>query len=119
MNGWHQLELRRDPSGWRHYLGGEPVQCGTLLELQALDWRDGEWTPVADEGVPVRYEAALWATAEPTPVLIGALGGRVVTLPFDAESMRFRWPGVAEGRLVRHGAGRYELQRGLRAGGGR
>jgi hypothetical protein len=34
------LELRREVGGLRHYLSGEPIHAGELLELQ-LD--DGKW----------------------------------------------------------------------------
>jgi len=56
------LELRREPSGLRHYLDGEPVHCGTGLELLLAD---GRW-------MSARYECALATTPEgrePTVVL--------------------------------------------------
>ena len=43
------LELREDLGGLRHYLCGEPVSCGTLLEILLTD---GDW-------LLGRYEANL------------------------------------------------------------
>ena len=41
-----QLELRREPGGFRHYLDGQPIHAGDLLEMQT---DDGSW-------VLIRYE---------------------------------------------------------------
>jgi hypothetical protein len=71
-----RLELRREAGGLRHYLGGEPVHAGDLLEL----WRDGAW-------LTGRYE---WnARQEPAPALYLS-AERSVGL--TAEDL-LRWPG--------------------------
>lgn len=55
----HRLELVREPGGWRHYLAGEPIACGTSLELYVGQgcWMTG------------RYECDLGAE-RPRPMLV-------------------------------------------------
>jgi hypothetical protein len=51
-----KLELRHEPSGWRHYLGELPVHCGDVILFQV--WYR-TW-------IPVRYEWSCRLEDSPT-----------------------------------------------------
>jgi hypothetical protein len=53
------LRLVRESGGWRHYLGGTPVHCGTSLELHVG----------GDRWMAGRYECALHVE-RPKPLLV-------------------------------------------------
>lgn len=55
MNG--QLILSRDAGGRRHFLDGEPVRCGTILEMLVR----GSWPEC---WIEVRYESSLQQKCE-------------------------------------------------------
>ena len=90
---WHKLEVRREPGGLRHYLDGEPIHCGTCVELQAITHLSddyGEYTYARQTGVSVRYEASQdgW---EIKAVLYSDIGGYECRVMLY-DPMRFRWP---------------------------
>lgn len=92
QGAWSPLELRREPSGPRHYLDGKPVHCGDGVELQALEYRHddyGEYTVPVQRGVAVRYEARL--VDPPTVSLHHLLEGHAFSSSLT-DGMRFRWP---------------------------
>lgn len=108
--GWGSLELRRDEGGWRHYLKGEPVSCGSGLLLKpapiAVPRRDDyesdysyrEAIRKADalcvargEHVRVRYEAPLYLRAEPPALLYVDVVGHDAIITAHG-GMRLRWP---------------------------
>jgi hypothetical protein len=61
-----RLELIRERNGGpRHHLDGEPIHCGTGLELLLPG---GVWKSV-------RYEVAGWVQGMPVPVLYMSVGG--------------------------------------------
>lgn len=75
----HPLVFGRDHGGFRHFLDGKPVHCGTGLELLLH----------GDRWAWVRYEARL---IEPVEIrLYLELPGPSIPVPFH-EAMRFRWP---------------------------
>lgn len=78
--GFGALKLRRDPSGFRHYLHGEPVRCGTTLELEG--------------GRRVRYESPLATTPEgrdPPALLYVDVDNYHAVITADTTT-RLRWP---------------------------
>jgi hypothetical protein len=100
------LELARDNGGWRHFLVGEPVRCGTGLELASVrDDADDVGRALADDGthtnagsqarlrwIPVRYESHLaTSTSEPPALLFADVGGHDAVIRGHA-GMRLRWP---------------------------
>lgn len=90
-----RLVLDRDAGGHRHVLDGQPVPCGTVLELQAMRrvTDDGdEWLEPTDQWLPVRYEATLADRADDVRVHIFATAaGRTARIEWSPD-MRFRWP---------------------------
>jgi hypothetical protein len=103
--GWGPLQLGQDGGGWRHFLDGEPIHCGSGLELQAVTYQSGRLRGVhrqAGHGRarPVRDRvAAPRGAARRLPwraVLYVDVGGHTFTAPAEAW-MRFRWP-AREGR---------------------
>ena len=95
-DGWSKLELRRGgASGLRHYLDGEPVHCGTGLELQAVECRvdpDGnEYLAVLPRGQVVRYEASQDGKTI-SAVLYAGVVGHTFSAALEPSWMRFRWP---------------------------
>ncbi len=93
----YPLILRRDAGGNRHYLDGEPVTCGTALELQVVRYQytdaTGERRVPVDRWVKVRYEASLAGRA-PEDVritLYANIGGHTAVIQYS-DSLRFRWP---------------------------
>lgn len=91
---WSALELRRESGGLRHYLDGEPVHCGDVLELQAIGYRSddyGEYIVSLQRGSAVRYEAS-WRSGDLLATLHAAVGGREFVASVT-DGMRFRWPG--------------------------
>lgn len=96
----HELEVRTDPGGTRHYLAGSPVHCGSAVELQHVERRydddgdDGDaYSCHVQRWTEVRYEAA-WSYGTDLPpraTLHGELAGYTVVLPLGP-GMRFRWP---------------------------
>jgi hypothetical protein len=94
LGAWSKLVLGADSGGRRHFLDGEPVSCGTGLELQAIAYRSddyGEYTVPLQQGVGVRYEAELSREDAPA-TLHGDLGGHEFVTRLEPW-MRFRWPG--------------------------
>lgn len=75
----HRLELGEDVGGRRHFLAGEPVHCGTVLEF---------FIPWFEIWVPVRFEVV-----SDSPVFFLWLGEDVgdarMRLP---ENATLRWP---------------------------
>jgi hypothetical protein len=89
-----RLELRREESGWRHYLGGEPVHCGSGLELYADDRNN------PDTYLRGRYEANLATSGgEPTVWFCTAVG----EVRVNVHLAHFRWPGRSSGTMRRPG----------------
>lgn len=92
---WSAL-IRRDEglNGWRDYLDGEAVHCGTGLELQAVQYvddEDGSYMVRLPAGVPVRYERSGDASGEYVVLYADDIGGH--TFMCRAQPwMRFRWP---------------------------
>jgi len=90
---WHELRVRRQSGGLRHYLDGEPISCGSSIELQAIDWHDddfGEFRVYRPRGRVVRYEAR-----QDGVTLNATLHTLVEGHEFVAKVeswMRFRWP---------------------------
>lgn len=102
---WGELELKTDAGGWRHFLDGEAIHCGSGLDLQAIEYKSddyGEFSLRLSTGVRVRYEVA-WlrnrvddvAVCPWRAVLYHSTGGHTFTAPLEAW-MRFRLAG--EGR---------------------
>lgn len=77
MGTANTLELRPEPGGLRHYLDGEPVHCGDILEL------------LTDDGarVLVRYEWN-WKQGGPPALCLD----QDVAI-FASEGTKLRWPG--------------------------
>jgi len=101
---WGRIETSKDGGGWRDFLDGDPIHCGSGLELQAREYRSddyGEFTLALPTGVRVRYEVA-WLRERPAEgppwraVLYHSAGGHTFTTPLEPW-MRFRWP-KREGR---------------------
>lgn len=75
------LELQRDGGGYRDYLDGRPVTCGSLLFFR---W-GGVWLQAV-------YEADLSGNGCPATLRDGA--GQTVGI--DRNKTRLRWPTSAE-----------------------
>jgi hypothetical protein len=92
---WGKLIARREPlNGWRHYLDGEPVHCGSAIELQAVEDRYddyGDYSVPRQTGAVVRYEANLHG-AQPHATLHASVAGYEFVSRLE-DWMRFRWPG--------------------------
>jgi len=96
---WSPIVAGEDGGGYRDFLDGRAIHCGTFLELQGqadvVDKVDQEIvTKRLETGVIVRYETSHRITktgAQRIVVLYGELGGHDVTLHHEAW-MRFRWP---------------------------
>ena len=94
-----KLTLRREDGGWRHYLCGQSVHCGSALELRCREWfDDGEHGPTwrnvePAQYVPVRYECQLQVSGDgpPVPLFYGELGGHSVVIRHE-QSFILRWP---------------------------
>lgn len=103
--GWGPIELRDEgASGWRHYLRGEPVHCGTslLLSVGATKVNGdsvnayGVRCTLADGHayIHVRYESplAIMRPGEEPPALLYLLVGPYSAVITASSSMRLRWP---------------------------
>jgi hypothetical protein len=99
---WAEIDLQTDAGGWRHFLYGEPIHCGSGLDLQAREYKCddyGEYSLRTSKAVRVRYEVE-WLRERPAEgppwraVLYHSTGGHTFKAPLEAW-MRFRWP---EGR---------------------
>jgi hypothetical protein len=97
---WSPIVLGNDRGGMRDFLDGQPIHCGTTLELQAIEWKAddfGEFTLRTSTPVRVRYEVAWrWLTGADKPtrpdvVLHADIGGHGFTTDLRGW-MRFRWP---------------------------
>jgi hypothetical protein len=91
---WSPLVLGIDGGGRRHFLDGEPVSCGTTLELQAIGDRSddyGEYSVPLPRGERVRYEAQL--SREDAPATLHTYVGGHEFIAHLEPWMRFRWPG--------------------------
>lgn len=95
------LLLEREEGGWRHYLRGQPVSCGSGLELAGVDWVEaiGD-APERKLSSPrrwmrVRYESPL-ASAHgqkqgPPALLYASVDGHTAVITADP-GMVLRWP---------------------------
>ncbi len=93
VGAWSPIVLGEEGSGRRHYLDGEPVHCGTTLELQAVEDREddyGEYSVPSQRAVVVRYEAELARPGSPA-TLHQHVGGHEFVTSLEPW-MRFRWP---------------------------
>lgn len=96
--GEGKLILEREEGGWRHYLHGEAISCGSGLELAGVDWVDGgDCGAVAKTAMPrrwrrVRYESPLSSNREPPALLYIDVDGHSAVITAHA-GMLFRWPG--------------------------
>jgi hypothetical protein len=88
--GWGPLELRKDAGGWRHYLRGEPVSCGSGLWLKAVVTPERS-CQVDGEPVQVRYESPLFQAGEPPALLYCEVGGHMAVITAHP-GLRLRWP---------------------------
>jgi len=91
--GWSPLQVRKEGSGLRHYLDGQPVHCGTGLELQVIEYKSddyGEFTVFRNEGRRVRYEASQDGKTIRATLHVGVAGHEFVAA--SESYMRFRWP---------------------------
>lgn len=87
---WSVLTIKGD----RHFLDGEPIHCGTALELQAIEFRNddyGEYHAVLQRGIRVRYELNGPGSLAQRVVLHVTVDGHEFTSRLWG-SMRFRWP---------------------------
>lgn len=93
---WSELEVRDEGGGQRHYLDGQAIHCGAMIEIQALEYKSddyGEYTVCLQRGRLVRYELA-W------PIKPTSLDDRVVlyievdghTFTAAGAGKRYRWP---------------------------
>jgi len=90
---WSALITRRQSGGLRHYLAGEPISCGSSIELQDLKWFAddfGEFRQYLGQGRVVRYEA-LQDGKTIRATLHTVVGGHEFVATVEAW-MRFRWP---------------------------
>lgn len=81
-----ELVLARDAGGWRHYLDGRPVSCGSALEMFIPDDGPGFW-------VPGRYESTLNG-----PDCQASFLGEVAGLFPVSHYTVLRWPAKRKGR---------------------
>jgi hypothetical protein len=93
---WSSIVRGKDAGGDRDFLDGEPISCGSALELQSMEYRAddyGEFTVKLAGGTPVRYELAAPARNESRRqiVLYASVGGHEFATSHEAW-MRFRWP---------------------------
>lgn len=92
--GWGPLVLRKEePSGWRHYLNGEPVHCGAGLLLL---YANGDPAHVGGSNdreaiLRVRYESPLATSAQPPALLYFDAHGHEALIRAHS-GMRLRWP---------------------------
>jgi hypothetical protein len=63
--------LAYDSGGWRRYLGGESLHCGSAVEVF-----------VGSRWVGARYEARLWAMPHPDQLELGDLVDRATGTEF-------------------------------------
>lgn len=87
---WLPLTFKED----RHFLDGEPIHCGTALELQAIEYRYddyGEYHAVLPRGIRVRYELDGPGSLAQRVVLHVNVEGHEFTSRLLGW-MRFRWP---------------------------
>jgi hypothetical protein len=85
-----------DGGGWRQFLCGEPIHCGSGLELEARGYvvdDDGEHVEPTGGAILVTYEMD-WQGPCGTRrgVIYLHVGGYSFGPKPIAESMRFRWP---------------------------
>jgi hypothetical protein len=90
---WGKISRLSDPGGPRDFLDDKSIPCGTMLELQAVEYQEddyGEYMLYSDESVAVRYEADLFVPEGRIQLYI-IIGGHEFIA--DCEPwMRFRWP---------------------------
>jgi hypothetical protein len=89
---WSPIVVGRDGGGRRDFLDGQPIHCGTGLELQAFEVRSddyGEWRVWLQTSMRVRYEME-WG-GNRRGVLYACVAGHEFTAPIN-EGMRFRRP---------------------------
>lgn len=105
QRGWGELVLKRDDGdGWRHFLNGDPVHCGSGLLLLHARGMGGEHNVVrVDKGgrEDIRPDNVLRVRYE-SPLATSGLNEPPAFLYFDAHGheamarahsgMRLRWP---------------------------
>jgi len=86
-----QLQRQCDQSGWREYLDGRPVHCGTILEM----WMciDPDTTPCSYEWVAGRYEWTCLPKDRATFIYEDTDGLRKTVVIYSW--LQFRWPAGA------------------------
>lgn len=92
------LVLGDDGGGWRQYLDGNPIHCGSTLELAEKEWRgngDDEAFVFTGRFFTVRYEVA-WRTSsegrtERVPMMHKSVAGYAFAAPIE-DHHHFRWP---------------------------
>lgn len=93
---WKPLITQVDPGGLRHYLDGEKVQCGEVIEIQDVesvafpDDSGNEYQRPLQTGRRVRYEAS-FGKDRINATLYTTLGGHEFVCRVEPW-MRFRWP---------------------------
>jgi hypothetical protein len=89
---WGKISRLCDVGGPRDFLDGKPIPCGTMLELQAVEYQAddyGEYMLYSDNSVAVRYEADL-SVPEGRSRLHAVIGGHEFLAGCEPW-MRFRW----------------------------
>lgn len=111
---FHPIITGKDGGGWRQFLDGRAIECGSTLELERFEWaershRDDEARLVSAGALEVRYEMdwqdvyTACAGERPRSRRIGVIyydvGGyafgpkEIEELPAGSNGgMRFRWP---------------------------
>jgi hypothetical protein len=90
---WGTISRLSDDGGYRDFLDDQPISCGSMLELQAVDYKDddfGEYSVYLNKGHVVRYEANL-SRRDGGITLYSSIGGHRFVASHHA-GMRFRWP---------------------------
>jgi hypothetical protein len=92
---WSPIVRGQDEGGDRDFLDGQPIHCGTTLELQATEEKDddyGSYTAYLDRGQAVRYELAWLPKAVLKAIDLYADVAGVSFMARHQPWMRFRWP---------------------------
>ncbi len=90
---WRELRAAVQGTSTRHFLDGQPINCGRSIELQSIEYRSddfGEFLAYLDQGVAARYEVQ-HTPAGIRPMLHVIVHGHEFTAAVESW-MRFRWP---------------------------